>query len=42
MNPDAITFIGELGYTPREVAFLYAVGMQATSSGASLIPTLAG
>jgi hypothetical protein len=27
MNPDAVTFIGELGYTPREAAFLYAVGM---------------
>lgn len=27
MNPDPITFIGELGYTPREAAFLYAVGM---------------
>jgi hypothetical protein len=27
MNPDPITFIEELGYTPREAAFLYAVGM---------------
>jgi hypothetical protein len=27
MKPDPITFIGELGYTPREAAFLYAVGV---------------
>jgi hypothetical protein len=27
MNRDPIPFIEELGYTPREAAFLYAIGV---------------